>query len=40
MQKPVKRGNAWRIVVRHNGLRYSATRDTAHECEQWAAKNY
>ena len=38
MQKPVKRGNAWRIVVRHNGLRYSATRDTAHECEQWAAK--
>ena len=38
MQKPVKRGNAWRIVVRYKGNRFTATRDTAQECEQWAAK--
>lgn len=38
MQKPVQRGNAWRITVRHNGQRFTATRDTAQECEQWAAK--
>ncbi|OUY07632.1 tyrosine-type recombinase/integrase [Acinetobacter populi] len=38
MQKPVKRGNAWRITVRYNGQRHTATRDTAQECEQWAAK--
>lgn len=38
MQKPVQRGNAWRITVRHNGQRYTATRDTSQECEQWAAK--
>ncbi|MEN5173879.1 site-specific integrase [Acinetobacter higginsii] len=38
MQKPVQRGNAWRITLRHNGQRFTATRDTAQECEQWAAK--
>lgn len=37
MQKPIKRGNAWRIQVRYKNLRDSATRDTAQECEQWAA---
>ncbi|MDC5121066.1 integrase [Acinetobacter baumannii] len=40
MQKPVKRGDAWRITVRYLGKHYTATRDTASECEQWAAKNY
>jgi len=38
MQKPVKRGDAWRITVRYLRKRYTATRDTASECEQWAAK--
>ncbi|RDF50621.1 integrase, partial [Acinetobacter baumannii] len=28
MQKPVKRGDAWRITVRYLGKRYTATRDT------------
>ena len=37
MQKPTRRGNAWRIEVRFKGKRYAATRDTASECEQWAA---
>ncbi len=27
-----------RITVRYLGKRYTATRDTANECEQWAAK--
>ncbi|MDC5586446.1 integrase [Acinetobacter baumannii] len=38
MQKPVKRGDAWRVTVRYLGKRYTATRDTASKCEQWAAK--
>ncbi len=38
IQKPVKRGDAWRITVRYLGKHYTATRDTASECEQWAAK--
>lgn len=38
MQKSVKRGDAYRITVRFNGQRYTATRDTSAECEQWAAK--
>lgn len=38
MQKPIKCGDAWRITVRYLGKRYTATRDTANECEQWAAK--
>ncbi|OUY08081.1 tyrosine-type recombinase/integrase [Acinetobacter populi] len=37
MQKPVKRGNSYRIQVRYKDLRDTATRDTARECEQWAA---
>ena len=28
MQKPVKRGNTWRITVRYLGKRYTDTRDT------------
>ncbi|QFS18705.1 site-specific integrase [Acinetobacter indicus] len=36
MQKPIKRGNSWRITVRHNGQRYNATRDTQEECIKWA----
>lgn len=36
-KKPVKRRNAWRIQVRYKNLRDTATRDTARECEQWAA---
>lgn len=38
MQKPIKCGDAWRITVGYLGKRYTATRDTANECEQWAAK--
>ncbi|HAV3169977.1 integrase [Acinetobacter baumannii] len=38
MQKPVKRGDAWRITVRYLDKHYTATPDTASECEQWAAK--
>ncbi|EPF6144083.1 integrase [Acinetobacter baumannii] len=38
MQKLVKHGDAWRITVRYLGKHYTATRDTASECEQWAAK--
>lgn len=34
---PRKRGDAYRIEVMFNGERYSCTRDTAKECEQWAA---
>lgn len=35
--KPRKRGDAYRIEIMINGKRHSATRDTARECEQWAA---
>lgn len=38
MQKPVKRGNAWRIQVKYKHLRDAATRDTPEECTQWAYK--
>ena len=38
MQKPTRRGNAWRIEVRFKGKRYAATRDTASECEQCSHK--
>ena len=38
MQKPIKRGDTYRITVRFNNQRFTATRDTAQECEQWAAK--
>jgi integrase len=38
MQKPVKRGNAWRIQVKYKHLRDAATRDSPEECTQWAHK--
>lgn len=38
LPKPIKRGDAYRIQFMHAGQRYSATRDTARECEQWAAQ--
>ncbi|WP_110974791.1 tyrosine-type recombinase/integrase [Acinetobacter sp. WCHAc060042] len=38
MQKPVKRGNAWRIQVKYKHLRDAATKDTSQECIQWAHK--
>lgn len=34
----LKAGTAWRINIRYLGKRYTATRDTASECEQWATK--
>lgn len=34
---PRKRGDAYRIEIMFNGERFSCTRDTAKECEQWAA---
>lgn len=34
---PRKRGNSFRIELMFDGKRISATRDTAKECEQWAA---
>ena len=37
LPKARKRGDAYRIELMFNGKRYSATRDTAKECEQWAA---
>lgn len=36
MPKPRKRGDAYRIEIMFDGQRYSCTRDTAKECEQWA----
>jgi hypothetical protein len=36
MQKPIKRGKSWRMIVRYNGKRYTATRDTEQECIVWA----
>ena len=36
--KPRKRGEAYYIEIMINGKRSSATRDTARECEQWAAQ--
>lgn len=37
LPKTQKRGNAHRIEFVFQGTRYSATRDTVKECEQWAA---
>lgn len=37
LPKPRKRGDAYRIEIMFNKQRYSCTRDTAKECEQWAA---
>lgn len=36
--KPRKRGEAFYIEIMINGKCSSATRDTAKECEQWAAQ--
>lgn len=36
--KPIQRGQSYRIHLMIDGQRYSCTRDTARECEQWAAK--
>lgn len=36
--KPRKRGESYYIEIMINGKRSSATRDTAKECEQWAAQ--
>ena len=35
--KPIKRGETYRVTVTYDNKRYSCTRDTAKECEQWAA---
>ncbi len=35
--KPIQRGSSWRITVTYQKQRYSCTRDTAKECEDWAA---
>lgn len=37
LPKPIQRGSSFRITVTYDKKRYSATRDTAKECEQWAA---
>ena len=37
LPKPIQRGSTFRITVTYDKQRYSATRDTAKECEQWAA---
>lgn len=37
LPKPIQRGSSWRITVTFDNKRYSATRDTAKECEQWAS---
>ncbi len=37
LPKPIQRGSSWRITVTFENKRYSATRDTAKECEQWAS---
>lgn len=38
LPKPVKRGSSYRVKIMIDGKTYSATRDTAKECEQWAAQ--
>jgi putative integrase/recombinase protein len=38
LPKPRKRGDAYRIEIMFEGKRYSATRDSARDCEQWAAE--
>lgn len=37
LPKPIQRGSSWRITVTYENNRYSATRDTAKECEHWAS---
>lgn len=36
MQKPIKRGNTWRIEVKYKNQRYVSTFPTERECEVWA----
>lgn len=36
LPKPIQRGSSWRITVSFENKRYSATRDSAKECEHWA----
>lgn len=38
LPKARKRGDAYRIEIMIDGKRFSATRDTARECEQWASQ--
>lgn len=35
--KPIQRGLSWRITITYQKKRYSVTRDTAKECEDWAS---
>lgn len=37
LPKPIKRGETYRITLTFNKQRYSCTRDSEKECEQWAA---
>lgn len=37
LPKPIQRGSSWRITVTFENKKYSATRDTAKECEHWAS---
>jgi integrase len=37
LPKPIQRGSTWRITVTYQKQRYSVTRDSAKECEDWAA---
>ncbi len=37
LPKPIQRGSSWRITATFENKRYSATRDTAKECEHWAS---
>ncbi len=38
LPKSIKRGESYQIKIMIGGKRISATRDTAKECEQWAAQ--
>lgn len=38
LPKPIKRGESFQIKIMIDGKRYTATRDTERECEQWAAR--
>ena len=36
LPKSIKRGNSWRMTLRYNSKRFTATRDTEQECIPWA----
>ncbi|MEG2637650.1 MAG: site-specific integrase, partial [Acinetobacter sp.] len=38
--KPRKRGDTYTVTVSYQNKRYYCTRDTAAECEQWAALRF